>query len=252
MDGVELEGLEFSQYNPPIYGPMTQQDFKRYNYLTKQLAWSIDNNLSVMPKYYKEELNKLSKKYGYRLVIGLVDNNAISKSKIAIDLNDKVPFVSQFSLERPNVACCRASQKTLKDFGLDNSGLKSDRIITAKENLNHTKLDVTNNAKDGVDYINQQLESGNPVMVGVDHTLGKGQSDGTASDHYVVITGRGYDTSKKQTYFTFYEVGTSHEEKGKSDKNRLYVQKDNSIKGTNYAGKRKFTVVEVRKNKTKK
>ena len=177
-----------------------------------------------------------------------VKNNSATSLKSNVDLSSSVPFVSQFSLSNPNVACCRASQKILKDFGIDAAGAKSNRIITGRNNADNTAIDATKDAKAGVTYINEQLEAGNPVMVGVNHNLAKGQSDGEAADHFVVITGRSYDTEKKQYYFNFYEVGTKHEDKGKSSSNKLYLNNDNTITGTNYAGQRQFTVTDVRKN----
>lgn len=85
-------------------------------------------------------------------------------------------------------------------------------------------------------------------MVGVDHNLKIGQDDRQAADHFVVITGRIYDEVKMNYYFKFYEVGTSNENNGKSDANRLYVNDNNTITGTNYTQKRRFTVTDVRKN----
>ncbi|MBI1836426.1 MAG: hypothetical protein HYR91_04085 [Flavobacteriia bacterium] len=85
-------------------------------------------------------------------------------------------------------------------------------------------------------------------MVGVNHTTGKGQSDGQSADHFVVIVAKGYDDVLKQVYYIFYEVGTKYEEKGTSSQNKLYITPDYTIRGSNYAGTRKFTVTDVRKN----
>ena len=46
------------------------------------------------------------------------------------------------------------------------------------------------------------MEDGKPVFVGVNHTLNRGNSDGTArnegtTDHYIVVVG-GYDEDKKE------------------------------------------------------
>jgi RHS repeat-associated protein len=177
-----------------------------------------------------------------------VQTGRIDLTLAQIDLSSKVTFVSQFTLSNPSVACARAAQKIIKDFGIKNGGSISSRIIIARENTDHSALVQTPQAKAGLDYINGQLDKQMPIMVGLNHTLGKTQSDGEAADHYVVIVGRNYDQTKKQYYFTFYEVGATEEEKGKSDKNRLYINSDNSITGTNYVGKKKFTVTDVRKN----
>lgn len=165
-----------------------------------------------------------------------------------VDLGDEVPFVSQFTLPRPQVACCRASQQIIKNFGIPSAGAKSSRFIIGRENADKNAITPTSQAASGIEYINKQLEGGNPIMVGLNHTFGKGQGDGEAADHFVVIVGRFYDKSKKQYYFNFLEVGTSSEDNGRSDENRLYINKDNTITGTNYAGRRNFTVTDIRKN----
>lgn len=133
---------------------------------------------------------------------------------------------------------------------MKNSGLKSNRIIEARNNTDNTSLDILSTANKGVNYIDAQIEEGNPVMVGVNHTQSKGQSDGEAADHFVVITERNTDDDGNVKY-NFYEVGTRHEKKGKSSKNILKLNSDGSLTGTNYAVKRDFTITDVRKNESK-
>jgi hypothetical protein len=61
-----------------------------------------------------------------------------------------------------------------------------------------------------------------------------------------------YDKEKKQDYFTFIEVGAKKESDGKSSQNRLYINSDGTLSGTNYKGTKKYKVSEVRYNTTKK
>ncbi len=250
VDG--LEGASAIEYMLTGAG----QDLEKYiNHATYKLNhwW---NSWNIVPVESSSRPAPSIKKDSGSSKINLTTSDDLIKSTESvtpelsknIDLSNKVPFVSQFSLERPNVACARASQKILKDYGLSNSGFKKSRIIVAKNDKTNTNLELTPQAKKGIDYINSELQSGNPVMVGVDHTISKNQSDGQAADHFVVIVGKGYDKEKNKAYFTFYEVGTRHKSKGTSTTNRLYVNEDNSITGTNYAGKRNFTVTDVRKN----
>ncbi|RXK85896.1 DUF6443 domain-containing protein [Filimonas effusa] len=184
------------------------------------------------------------------LVFGFVpsDGSDLPRKKGIVDLRKKVKFTSQMSLKNPQVACARASQKIIRDAGIKKGGTKEGRIIVAEDSPDHKKLNILPNVKDGVDYIDNELEINHPVMVGVNHTLKKRQDDGAAADHFVVIVGRGIDPVTNQVYYNFYEVGTAHENKGKSDKNKLYLQPDYSLKGTNYAGERIFTVTDIRKN----
>ncbi|MGG6229171.1 hypothetical protein [Tenacibaculum sp. SDUM215027] len=104
-------------------------------------------------------------------------NNNCSCDKSCIDLTDKVTWISQFNKsERKNgvmntAGCWRTSQKLLMGAGLSKtSGYKTGMITTAKENDEHTSIALTTDAKAGVDYIDAQLEKGNPVLIGVDHT----------------------------------------------------------------------------------
>jgi RHS repeat-associated protein len=242
---IDIDGLEGGSAIEYMFTGIGQQIEAWWN------SWSLFPSSAPnkpAPPINNNSQQPVLKKSDAATVANQAQSSSNAASKKDINLSEDVPFVSQFSLSNPNVACCRACQKILKDFGISAAGSKSNRIITGRDNSDHTAIEATKNAKAGVDYINQQLESGNPVMVGVNHTLGKGQSDGESADHFVVITGRSYDEDKKQYYFNFYEVGTKDEGKGTSDSNRLYVNDNNTITGTNYAGKRQFTVTDVRKN----
>lgn len=65
----------------------------------------------------------------------------------------------------------------------------------------------------------------------------------------------GYDKEKSQYYYRFYEVGTSYNSKGASEKNKLYIDKTNHLivgttayieEITNVPSY--YTITEVRKN----
>lgn len=93
---------------------------------------------------------------------------------------------------------------------------------------------------------------GNPVQVGVDHALNYkgGTLNEDTTDHFIVIVGKSCDNGK--VYYRFYDVGTSHENKGSSENNRLYLNTTSySLTGkTEYNGST-YTVSQIRKN-TKK
>ena len=177
---------------------------------------------------------------------------AETTTKKSIDLRDKVDFVSQFNSrfgtkKQQNVACCRASKATLSDYGIKNPGPNTPATIiqTAKEN--NGTLEITENAQAGVDHIDSELEAGNPVLVGVNHTLGNTYNEGT-TDHFIVIVGRGTDDDGN-TYYNFYEVGTGRENSGTSDNNKLILNSDGSLTGSpDYSSKKQYTVSQVRKN----
>ncbi|MFL0204922.1 hypothetical protein [Tenacibaculum maritimum] len=182
-----------------------------------------------------------------------------------IDLTDKVVWISQFNKsEKKNGkmqtdGCWRTSQKLLMGAGLGKtSGYKTGMIMTALEDDKHTELKLTAKTKEGVEYIDSQLEKGNPVLVGLDHTVNYRHNgkiinanpdlgDPGTTDHYVVIVGRGCEDNK--TYYRFYEVGTSWLHYGQHASNKLFLGDDYSLKGSPAHNKsRNYTVAQVRKN----
>jgi hypothetical protein len=175
-----------------------------------------------------------------------------------IDLTDKVTWISQFNKSElkngvmNTAGCWRTSQKLLMSAGLSKtSGYKEGMLTTAKENDDNTVINLTNDAKAGVQYIDAELEKGRPVLVGLDHTLnyrhnGELINDGT-TDHYVTIVGRGCEDDK--VFYRFYEVGTSWAHYGQHSSNKLFLGADFSLKGTPTHNKgKKYTVSQVRKN----
>ncbi len=193
--------------------------------------------------------------------------SACDCKNLQVDLSNKVVWMTQFNKgeikkgKMQTDGCWRTSEKLLLNTGLKKgSGSKTGMIITALEDDAHTKLTLTNSAKAGVEYIDSELNKGNPVIVGLDHTLNYTRGGGKAinadedlgdpgtTDHYVVIVGRGFEDNK--TYYRFYEVGTSYPEKGQHPDNKLFLGDDFSLKGSPaYSTSKKYTVTQVRKNK---
>ena len=180
-----------------------------------------------------------------------------------IDLRGKVKWQTQYDSKWGNrtdqgSACWLTSHDILKNFGLpETSGYKIGAIYLAKEDAAHTKLEyLSENLQEGITYIDSQLEKGNPILIGVHHTLnyrgknGKGGINEGTTDHFIVIVGRGYENGKK--FYIFYEVGTSNRSSGENDNNKLYVY-ENRIEGSpHYNTKKKYIVSQVRKNKENK
>ena len=66
-----------------------------------------------------------------------------------------------------------------------------------------------------------------PIVVGLNEEPFARINDG-ATDHFVVITGRGYDTSQGMYYYTYMETGVSEVDKGCDvENNRLYYDAEN-------------------------
>jgi hypothetical protein len=110
-------------------------------------------------------------------------------------------------------------------------------------------------AKAGVDYIISKLQSGKPVMVGVDNRPGTPSplnADGS-TDHFIVIIGAGSDANGN--YFTFADNASNLTSKGMSPFNKLYYNATTGmISGYSAAngvggGFHDYIVTQVRKNK---
>ena len=241
--------------------------------------------LESIKEEYKEVLESIQDDKG-RMVVKLEVGYGERKSEI--DLRGKitpnggvvewitpnggvVEWISQFD-NGGGTACFDACKKILVNSGLSsNSASPITRFQVAKENkklLQSTNqseylvIDVQT-AKDGIAYLDSELESGYPVLVGVDYEfdrkikLKNGKIDypnktDYTTDHYIVIVGRRYD--EKNLYYLFYDVGTnSINEKqykaGSNDNNRLFLQNDYSLRGQSQIPSKHFYVVtQIRRN----
>lgn len=171
-----------------------------------------------------------------------------------IDLTSSVEWKSQYSSdfgtkEQQEKACLRACVSIVKEAGVKKPGQNTSKtVIQTATEIDGALVVDEKKAQKGVNYINSELEAGRPMVVGVNHTLGNTYNEKT-TDHFIVIVGKGYDKNTNQVYYNYYEVGTSHNQKGTSDSNRLYLQSDGSLSQSskNELG-HKYTVTQVRKN----
>ena len=208
-----------------------------------------------------------------------------------------------------DVACYRTCVEILKRSGLgNNSGQQSDAIEIAIEKgedlkkegtskivINGKKIEGivystidgefdTNNQEsyikvdnmkfiEGVKYIDQELEAGYPVLVGVDHHYDRRIKGGVrynapkyTTDHFIVIVGR--DSDANGFFYRFYEVGTgkyafqgskvnleslnnTYRPNGIHDDNKLYIKNNILIGKTKYKPNSSYVVTEVRRNQHK-
>lgn len=103
--------------------------------------------------------------------------------------------------------------------------------------------------------INRHLDANRPIIVGVNHTLSNAINEGT-TDHWIVIAGRGYDTTEKKYYYTYMDTGRNNASGGcNTTENRLYYDSINYIFRDNKAGWEKdkiFDVSQIRPNDGKR
>jgi hypothetical protein len=114
-------------------------------------------------------------------------------------------------------------------------------IQTARERGN--TLLILPAAQQGIQTINAYLSANRPIIVGVNHTLGRTYNEGT-TDHFVVIVGSGY--ANGMTYYRFYDPGTLRMAAGTSPLNRLYLRANFGLQGTTQYNGRAYTVSQVR------
>ncbi|GMU01876.1 hypothetical protein KH5H1_59960 [Corallococcus caeni] len=155
------------------------------------------------------------------------DTQQVAPSKSGPAVHVKVPYYSQFEgghgYTPSDTACFKAAVAMAGAKGANVLG-PDRRIQVGKSENGVGALNVdSKKAAEGRKYIDQQLNAGKPVVVGVSHKDSNYNVDGL-TDHFVTITGRGVD-EKGRTYYTFHDPGTTNASKGKdtNPNNRFYV-----------------------------
>ena len=167
--------------------------------------------------------------------------------KDPIELMDKSRFVGW----REGANCLSLCKETLKKYGLSNYGssLNVFKLVdSANGLLTNWGNDPAQNYKNAIECIDKHLNAKRVIIVGVDYDLDLNPNiDGT--DHFIVVTGRGYDTSRQQYYYTFMDNATSNSDDGCSNINRLYYKTENlKLEGSTKVANRYYTVTQVRPN----
>ncbi|MFL0081349.1 hypothetical protein [Tenacibaculum maritimum] len=211
------------------------------------------------------------KKFGYDCY---TTENTIDESescgKSDIDLRPFIPRQTQMSPDlfgwksRQQTSCYGASIELLKYGGIKNGGklgkkieLKNSYGFNDYSNVIQTAIEQNNSiiilddgTKKAIEYLDQELEKDNPILVGVRHTYFSTEYNyDNSTDHFVTVVGRGCENGKR--FFRFYEVGTSYSDKGQHDDNRLYINDNWSITGIpQHNLTRTYTLTQIRGNKT--
>lgn len=154
-----------------------------------------------------------------------------------------------------NTACFQASKAMAAQLGAEVLGPDQRIQVAAGENSDGSVRPDATQAAAGRSYLDQQLDSCKPVVVGVSH---KGAYNGNVdgiTDHFVIVTGRGTDTDGG-TYYTFNDPATSHASKGSDANvaNRFHVGENGVLvsAGTTARGSvvdRHIEVSMVRRNR---
>lgn len=148
----------------------------------------------------------------------------ISNDGRTINLN--TPWYSQY--DRAHVegagdtACYRAVRAMGRAAGINLAPGLGDRlqVATGEDSQGRVRTDA---ARVGAarKYIDQELEAGRPVAVGVSHQGAKDTGNGDrVTDHFVLITGRGTD-AQGRPYYSYNDPAVMDAGQGKN--NRFYV-----------------------------
>jgi hypothetical protein len=138
-----------------------------------------------------------------------------------------VPFFSQFEpghgYDPGKTSCFLAAMAMVAEKGAKVTGPDQRiQLATAEDEKGRLTIDPAKAAQ-ARSYIDQQLDEGWPVVVGVSHKDAHYNVD-ALTDHFVVITGRGVD-EQGRTYYAFHDPSASRGDKGSdtNPKNRLCV-----------------------------
>ena len=144
--------------------------------------------------------------------------------------------ISRWRTQAPNWSACFTTCQLIAGYTAPN------RLIIQTARENGKILQILPAAQQGVQTIDSYLAASRPIIVGVNHTLGRSYNEGT-TDHYVVIVGSG--RANGTTYYRFYDPGTLRMAAGTSPLNRLYLQSNFSLQGTTEYNGRTYTVSQV-------
>lgn len=143
----------------------------------------------------------------------------------------------------------------IRDTHFDINGLKigDKRNISMIKYNKEGELEVQPYVKKGLELIDEQINDDKPIIVGVDWKAGHTGNADKTTDHWIIIVGRGKDDTG--VYYNYFDPQTSQKPIGTDDKNKLYLQKDNSLKGDFRVGskyERTYVVTMVRPSYLKK
>lgn len=140
------------------------------------------------------------------------------------DVQLNVPWYSQFDGAHVpgagSTACYRAARAMAKAYGVNVPAGTGNRIQVATGEDRNGRVSVSSSGVQRArSYIDQQLDQGKPVVVGVSHKDANYNQDGI-TDHFVLVTGRGTD-AQGRTFYTYHDPATTNRDKGTN--NRFYV-----------------------------
>ena len=148
-----------------------------------------------------------------------------------IDLTGSVTFFGYRDSDKKG--CFRRCQDMLNSCGYKSVFVKDPSVFQMTkcdecESKNKHILINQPNIQKGIQIIDDHLERGIPIVVGVDHSSGHTGNHDKTTDHWILIVGR---QCNKKIEYLFFDPQTSNKDRGTSKNNVLILQEDNSLKG---------------------
>ncbi len=144
-----------------------------------------------------------------------------------------VPFISQFDSSQVSGAgsgaCYRAAQAMMHKVGVSqpNSTIRRIQIARSEDRFGNINSFDKNASRISVAFIDRELSSGKPVVVGTSHKDSSYNRD-RLTDHYVVFTGKHVD-SKGNIFYTAHDPSSKVASEGRDQRFYVSEQKDGSI-----------------------
>ncbi|MBQ6792826.1 MAG: hypothetical protein IJO84_05605, partial [Butyricimonas sp.] len=142
-----------------------------------------------------------------------------SGTKSPVELIDPEKFVAY------NGSCWETCSLFLRNYNLPPGDTEHVYQLIVERNGEEVYYDSDYQItyQNAIACIDRHLEAGRPIMVGTSYELGHPGNNDKTTDHFVVITGRGYDESKGMYYYTYMDSFTTFYDIGcNTEINRLY------------------------------
>ena len=168
------------------------------------------------------------------------------------DLGDKSKFVPYGTNGEKN--CLNICKAILKKHGLNSFGSSANvyqLMIEENGELKQNGDNIHETYSQAIQCIDEHLKAGRPIIAGVNYQLGKKINEG-ATDHFVVIYGKGYDENLKCNYYTYYETGRTNINEGYNNHVNKFIYDPNVPAlynpQSNHTSKKRYDVTQIRPN----
>ena len=252
---IDVDGLEGA--SNVFYGEVAKLE-KEWNQFWWEVEqdwndfWSFSSTEPVISKTNNRELDKkvIENTNVTNTLPAKSDQPADAKTTgtsavKTISVADKVKFYGYRKSDK--VGCFRRSVEMINSAGYKTVPPDNSRVIQMTKANKDGVLEVQKDVKKGLEMIDKHLEESKPIIVGTDWKAGDTGNHDKTTDHWIVIVGKGED--KNGVYYNYFDPQTSQNAVGTNSGNKLYIQKDGTLKGDYRTGtdyERTYTVTMVR------